>query len=58
MPHTSYGLLKGIRSHQINSPTVKASLATGRPNACNLCHLDKTLAWSGQKLNEWYWQPV
>ena len=58
MPHTSYGLLKGIRSHHINSPTVKASLATGRPNACNLCHLDKTLAWSGRKLNAWYGQPV
>jgi predicted CXXCH cytochrome family protein len=58
MPHTSYGLLKAIRSHQINSPTVKASLDTGRPNACNLCHLDKTLAWTGDKLKEWYGQPL
>src|ERR1051325_4182157 len=28
MPHTTYGLLKGIRSHQISSPTVKSSLVS------------------------------
>jgi len=54
MPYTSYGLLKAIRSHQINSPTVAASLATGRPNACNQCHLDKTLDWSAEHLARWY----
>ena len=46
MPYTTYGLLKTIRSHQISSPSVQATLDTGRPNACNLCHLDKTLAWT------------
>jgi hypothetical protein len=54
MPHTTYGLLKAMRSHTIDSPTVQASLATGRPNACNACHLDKTLAWSAKYLNQWY----
>ncbi len=54
MPYTTYGLLKAIRSHQVNSPTVTASLATGRPNACNQCHLDKTLAWTSRYLSEWY----
>lgn len=54
MPFTTYGLLKTIRSHQISSPSVQSTLATGRPNACNLCHLDKTLAWTAQYLNEWY----
>src|SRR4029453_3531650 len=43
MPFTTYGLLKTVRTHQISSPSVKATLETGRPNACNLCHLDKTL---------------
>jgi hypothetical protein len=57
MPHTSYGLLKAIRSHTINSPTVQSSLDTGRPNACNLCHLDKSLDWTAIKLNAWYQQP-
>jgi hypothetical protein len=58
MPHTTYGLLKAIRSHTIDSPSVKASVATGRPNACNLCHLDQTLDWTARKLNEWFQQPV
>jgi hypothetical protein len=58
MPHTAYGLLKAIRSHHIQSPGVKESLDAGRPNACNLCHLDKTLAWTGDKLIEWYGQPI
>jgi len=54
MPYTSYGLLRGIRSHQIDRPSVASVLKTGRPNACNLCHLDKTLKWTAQHLAEWY----
>jgi predicted CXXCH cytochrome family protein len=54
MPYTSYGLLKALRSHQISNPSVTASLQAGRPNACNLCHLDKTLAWTAQTLSKWY----
>ena len=54
MPYTTYGLLKAIRSHQISSPSVTASLETGRPNACNQCHQDKTLAWTADHLSRWY----
>ncbi len=57
MPHTTYGLLKAIRSHQITSPSVKVSLDTGRPNACNLCHLDKSLGWTAGYLETWYKKP-
>jgi hypothetical protein len=57
MPYTSYGLLKALRSHQISSPTVVASIETGRPNACNLCHLDKTLQWTAEYLEKWYETP-
>lgn len=42
MPHTSYALFRAIRSHQIASPGVAASARYGTPNACNLCHLDRT----------------
>ena len=28
------------------------------PNACNLCHLDKTLAWTADQLRDWYGTPV
>ena len=58
MPHTTYGLFSAMRSHRIDSPSVRVSVETGRPNACNLCHLDETLAWSGRYLNEWYGTPL
>ena len=50
MPYTTFGLLKAIRSDAIDSPNVQTSLNTGRPNACNQCHLDKTLAWTAEQL--------
>jgi hypothetical protein len=54
MPYTSYALLKAVRSHTVDSPTVEASLQTGRPNACNACHLNQTLAWTAGHLHDWY----
>jgi hypothetical protein len=57
MPYTTYGLLKTIRSHQVSSPSARATLETGRPAACNLCHLDKTLDWTAARLSDWYGQP-
>ena len=54
MPHTTYSLLKAIRSHEVDSPNVSVTQATGRPNACNLCHLDKTLQWTADNLTHWY----
>ncbi len=57
MPHTTYGLLKAIRSHQISSPSVLNNVQTGRPNACNLCHLDKSLDWTANQLSAWFKTP-
>jgi hypothetical protein len=54
MPFTTYGLLKAVRSHTINSPSVQESVESGRPNACNGCHLDKPLAWTARYLSSWY----
>jgi hypothetical protein len=54
MPYTTYGLLKTIRSHTVSSPSVGESVNAGRPNACNLCHLDKTLEWTATALAQWY----
>jgi len=54
MPYTSWGLLRAVRSHTIESPDVATSIATGRPNACNQCHLDRTFAWTADTLAAWY----
>lgn len=53
MPRTTYGLLKAMPSHRITSPSVEGSRRFGRPNACNLCHLDRTLGWTERTLAEW-----
>ncbi len=42
MPRTSYALLQGISSHQISSPRAQF---TSPPNACALCHIDKSQEW-------------
>lgn len=57
MPHVTYGLLKGIRNHFIESPKVETTLKTQRPLACNLCHIDKSLGWSARHMTEWYGHP-
>ena len=59
MPHSSFALLKGIRSHRVDSPVVfSTDLRGSRPNACNLCHLDETLDWTAQHLSDWYGTPA
>jgi predicted CXXCH cytochrome family protein len=57
MPHTSFALLKAIRSHRVDSPQTTDSTQGSRPNACNLCHLDKTLHWTATHLSDWYDAP-
>ncbi|HEX5100927.1 MAG TPA: multiheme c-type cytochrome [Polyangiaceae bacterium] len=54
MPFTSYALFTAIRSHRIDSPNAFVTAETGRPNACNLCHLDRTLGWTAAALRTWY----
>lgn len=59
MPHTMWGLIKASRSHTISSPLVAESLSPiGRPNACNLCHLDKTFSWTAEQLFVRYGQTM
>ncbi|MFN3244039.1 MAG: multiheme c-type cytochrome [Planctomycetota bacterium] len=50
MTFTSIGLMKASRSHAITVPSVQSELATGRPNACNQCHLDRSLGWTADQL--------
>ncbi len=52
MPHTTWGLMKATRSHEISSPSVQVQLDTGRPNACSMCHLDRSLGWVNNALVE------
>jgi predicted CXXCH cytochrome family protein len=53
MPHQVYSLLTTHRSHRIGVPLVKDSLGLGKPHACNLCHLDRSLGWTQEQLARW-----
>ena len=57
MPYTAWGLHKATRVHEVSSPDVATSVATGRPNACNLCHLDRSLGWTAAQLERLYGIP-
>lgn len=57
MPYTTYGLLKAIRSHTVDSPRVWTAATSTRPNACNQCHLDRTLAWAAEELESGWGVP-
>jgi hypothetical protein len=37
---------------------VQKTKQTGRPNACNLCHLDQSLGWTADYLSKWYKAPA
>ena len=50
MPRTTYGLFTAMNSHRIDSPSAEVSERSGRPNACNLCHLDRSLEWTDARL--------
>jgi hypothetical protein len=50
MPRIVQGFTGYNRSHRISSPSEPRILATGMPNACNLCHLEKSLAWTRDAL--------
>ena len=54
MPRIVQGLDEAVRTHHISSPTDAAMLAAGAPNACNLCHLDKSLRWTLGELERGY----
>ena len=57
MPYTSYALLATARNHYVRSPTASGQTTRDQPNACNLCHLDKTLAWTAEHLTTRYGSP-
>src|SRR5262249_42776795 len=50
MPRIVMGIDRYVRTHRISSPTDPALLTESAPNACNLCHLDRSLRWTISEL--------
>jgi predicted CXXCH cytochrome family protein len=54
MPRTVYSIKAQIRDHSMSVPAPENTLRHGIPNACNLCHKDRTPQWAQAKVKEWY----
>jgi predicted CXXCH cytochrome family protein len=46
MPNLVYGLVSVRLSHRIEIPQPARQAADGRPDACTLCHIDRTRGWA------------
>jgi len=60
MPETSYMVVDPRRDHSMRIPRPDLTISLGIPNACNVCHHDRskdeTPQWAEAKLTEWYGQ--
>jgi hypothetical protein len=54
MPKINEGMDQLVRTHTIFSPTKRQPIEENGPNACNLCHLDRTIDWTLGNLKDWY----
>ena len=54
MPRINEGLQDVVRTHMIYSPTRPDMIQANHPNACNLCHTDRSIDWTLDKLKNWY----
>ena len=46
MPKMVMGIDRYVRTHRIQLPITRARVAEAAPNACNLCHLDRSVGWT------------
>jgi hypothetical protein len=53
MPRVVMGIDRYVRTHRISSPSDPKMLAAA-PNACNLCHLDRSIRWTLDELRATY----
>jgi len=50
MPRVVMGIDRYVRTHRISLPSNPTLIADGSPNACNLCHLDRSIEWTLDEL--------
>ncbi|MEO2014656.1 MAG: hypothetical protein ABGZ53_09810 [Fuerstiella sp.] len=54
MPRINEGLQDVVRTHMIYKPTQHAMIEANHPNACNLCHIERSIDWTLNYLKDWY----
>lgn len=53
MPMTEYARMRRS-DHSMRPPSPAATLAYNSPNACNICHKDKTARWADAQVRKWH----
>jgi len=53
MPMTEFALMRRT-DHSMRPPSPAATIAFKSPNACNLCHQDKTPEWADRFVRQWH----
>ncbi|MCA8964258.1 MAG: hypothetical protein H6838_16195 [Planctomycetes bacterium] len=54
MPKVVFGVLEIHRSHRVEVPDPARDAAAARPNACTLCHTDRSLPWAAERMRQWW----
>jgi predicted CXXCH cytochrome family protein len=54
MPAKTYMVVDPRRDHSLRVPRPDVSAKLGTPNACTLCHLDRTSQWAAETIAKWY----
>ena len=54
MPERTYMVVDPRRDHSFRIPRPDLSLKIDSPNACTMCHTDKTDQWAVQTVEKWY----
>lgn len=53
MPKTDFARMKRS-DHSMRPPMPAASIAFGSPNACTICHTDKSNQWADKEVRKWH----
>ena len=56
MPGRDYMGIDYRPDHSFRIPRPDLSVSIGTPNACNRCHINKSLQWSAETMVKWYGQ--
>jgi tetratricopeptide (TPR) repeat protein len=54
MPSRNYMVVDPRRDHSFRVPRPDLSVRLGTPNACTMCHAEKTDAWAAAQVKTWY----
>lgn len=58
MPPTTWGLLAIHPSHRITNPEPARAWRHDMPDACTVCHTDRTAAWAAREVSRHYGSPL